>query len=87
MSLSRHGTSTLAYEVTNIERLGFWLLVDDKEYFVAFSDYPVFKQATIEQMLGVERLSPSQFRWPALDADIELEALENPSQFTLKYTP
>jgi hypothetical protein len=38
-------------------------------------------------MLGVERLSPSQFRWPALDADIELEALENPSQFTLKYTP
>ncbi|HRP69670.1 MAG TPA: DUF2442 domain-containing protein [Turneriella sp.] len=87
MNSLQHETNTLAYEVTNIERLGFWLLIDDKEYFIAFAEYPVFKQATVEQILSVERLSPSQFRWPALDADIELEALDNPSQFTLKYTP
>ncbi|MBV6494795.1 MAG: hypothetical protein LDLANPLL_02832 [Turneriella sp.] len=73
------------FEVTNIERLGFWLLVDDKEYFITFADYPVFKRATVEQLHEIKRIAPSQFHWPTLDADIELEALDNPSQFTLEY--
>lgn len=85
MTSSTHGTNTLAYEVTNIERGGFWLLVDDKEYFVAFDDYPIFRSATVDQILRVERSSPEQFHWPALDADIELAALENPTQFVLRY--
>jgi len=36
-------------EVTNVHTTGFWLLVDDREYFVPFEDYPVFREATVAQ--------------------------------------
>ncbi len=85
MSSNQPGSSISHSEVTNISAAGFWLLVDDKEYFIPFEDYPVFRQATVAQIYGVERLSPMQFSWPELDADIELEALEHPEQFPLIY--
>jgi hypothetical protein len=83
MSLNLPGIAISDNEVTSIGATGFWLLVEDKEYFVPFSNYPVFQTATIEQIFNVKRLGPGQFHWPALDADIELDALENPDQFPL----
>jgi hypothetical protein len=44
------GQTFLSNEITNIEQLGFWVLVDDKEYFVPFADYPVFLGASIQQI-------------------------------------
>ena len=83
MSSNLPGIAISDNEVTSIGPTGFWLLVEDKEYFVPFSDYPIFQAATKEQIFNVERLGPGQFHWPALDADIELEALENPDRFPL----
>ncbi len=83
MSSGQPGTSMSHSEVTNISAAGFWLLVDDQEYFVPFQDYPVFRVATVAQIYAVERSSPAQFSWPELDADIELDALEHPEQFPL----
>ena len=71
--------------MTNIGATGFWLLVDDKEYFVPFDDYPVFWEATVAQIYAVQRLGPAQFHWPVLDADIELEALEYRERFPLVF--
>lgn len=85
MILSKNGTGILEYEITNIERLGIWLLADDKEYFIKFEDYPALKKASIEQILNVKRIGPTQFRWPDIDEDIELEALEYPEKYILKY--
>ncbi len=85
MSLKRPGTSTLDSEVTNIAATGFWLLVDDAEYFIPFSDYPAFLQASVEQIFAVERIGPRQFHWPELDTDIELDALEHPERFPLTW--
>ncbi len=82
MSLKARGINTFS-EVTNIEAFGFWLLAEDHEYFVPFSDYPVFKNATIEQILNLQCLAPGQYHWPDLDADIELEALQNPERYPL----
>jgi hypothetical protein len=79
------GIATSQYEITSITRAGFWLLVDDREYFVPFSDYPVFVQATVAQIHEIERLSPRQFHWPRLDADVELDALEHPEQYPLRF--
>ncbi len=45
----------------DITALGFWLWVDDQEYFVPFADYPVFQNATVAQIYGVERLGLTQF--------------------------
>jgi hypothetical protein len=69
--------------VTNIDAHGFWLLVDDAEYFVPFADYPVFATATVEQIFAVQPLGPRQFHWPELDVDVELDALETPERYPL----
>ena len=85
MSLELPGVVTSVSEVTDITAKGFWLWVDDREYFVPFDDYPVFLDATVAQIYAVERLGPEQFYWPALDADIELAALETPAHYPLQF--
>lgn len=69
--------------VSHIGTLGFWLLADDREYFVPFADYPVFQSAKTEQIFNVQRIASGQYHWPDLDADIELEALEYPEYYPL----
>ena len=85
MSSSQPGTSISPSEVTNIEPLGFWVLVDDREYFVPFADYPVFQDASIQQIFQMQRVSPTQLHWAELDADIEIDALEQPEQDPLVF--
>jgi hypothetical protein len=70
---------------TIVAHLGFWLLADDQEYFVPFSDYPVFNRATVAQIYAIQRLGPRQFHWPQLDADIELDALEHRERYPLQF--
>jgi hypothetical protein len=85
MSSKKPGTDTSPSEVTSIGPLGFWLLVEDEEFFVPFREYPVFRSAPVEQIFDVQRLSPTQFHWPSLDADIELEALRAPEKYPLTW--
>ncbi len=85
MNLETPGVATSYSEVTNISQTGFWLLVDDREYFVPFDDYPQFNGATVAQIFAMQQISPTQFYWPDLDIDIELDALENPEQFLLMF--
>jgi len=88
-TIYRGGTVTFHCEVTSIDELGFWILVEKdgelKEYFVPFSDYPGFRKATVEQIFAVEQSSPKQLRWAELDEDIELDALENPENYPLVF--
>ena len=79
------GTTTYASEVTSVGRDGFWLISSDREYFVSYQDYPVFKRATIEQFYEMQEIAPGQLRWESLDVDIEIEALEHPERFPLKF--
>jgi hypothetical protein len=85
MISSPPGISISTSLVTNIDAHGFWLLVDDAEYFVPFADYPVFAAATVEQIFAVQQPGPRQFHWPDLDADVELDALETPERFPLVF--
>ena len=72
-SLETSGTSTSSSEVTEIGAHGFWVLVDEREYFVPFQDYPVFLIASVQQVFHMERIGPRQLYWEELDADIELD--------------
>ena len=71
-------------EVTNIQRTGFWVMVDYNEYFVAFDEYPDFKKATVAQIHGLRR-SKGGLHWDELDVDIEIEALKHPDQYPLMF--
>jgi hypothetical protein len=40
-------------EVTNVSKHGFWLLLDDEELFLPFTEFPWFKDASIGKLLNV----------------------------------
>lgn len=77
------GTNTSA-EVTHISKSGVWLLSGDKEFFMAYEDFPWFKNAPVGKILNVEEPSPGHFHWPDLDVDLTPEIIDNPHRFPLK---
>jgi hypothetical protein len=58
------GTTTLAAEVTNVSSHCIWLLVDDEELALPYSEFPWFKAATIQQIINVLRPSAEHLYWP-----------------------
>lgn len=79
------GKSTSRVEVSNIDVHGFWLYVEDKEYFLPFEEYPWFKNAKVKEILNVRLLHGCHFYWPGLDVDLELTCLASPDKYPLKY--
>ncbi|MBK7954692.1 MAG: DUF2442 domain-containing protein [Candidatus Accumulibacter sp.] len=71
------GTKISAAEVTHVSINGFWLLPGDEELLLPFSEFPWFRQATIEW--------PSQDHlfWPLLDVDLSVESIRHPESFPL----
>ena len=78
-----HGSITLAVEVSHVSRHCFWLLLGDEELAVPFTEVPWFRQATIEQLLDVERPTEDHLRWPQLDIDLSVESIRQPDAFPL----
>ena len=85
MKLKKHGESTSTIEVTNIDSMGFWILVSSKEHYLSFSDFPWFMDASIKQITHIEKESESHLYWPDLDVDLTLEMIESPEAYPLKY--
>ena len=77
------GKSTLAAEVTQIDIQGIWILIDDKESFLSFENFPWFKNATISAIHNVELLNARHLYWPDLDIDLAIESIEHPERFPL----
>ncbi len=77
------GTSTLVAEVTHVSSNGFWLLLGEEELLVAFSEFPWFREATIEQLLMVEWPTRDHLYWPLLDIDLSVESIRHPEKFPL----
>lgn len=77
------GKSTSAAEVTNVSPNGFWLLLDGTEMFVEFRLFPWFRDASIRQIVNVERPSAHHLHWPELDVDLAVESLTDPARYPL----
>ncbi|GBE09233.1 hypothetical protein BMS3Bbin11_01799 [bacterium BMS3Bbin11] len=84
MSSLAHGNSTSAVEVTNISSHGVWLLTQGKELFLAYDDFPWFKNQPIKKIINVEAQSVNHFYWPDIDVDLTVESIEHPERFPLK---
>ena len=78
------GAATSEAEVTNISKHGFWLLVDDRELFLPFAEFPWFKRAPIEAILRLDRPTAGHLHWPDLDIDLSLNSIEHPERYPLK---
>ena len=77
------GTATSEAEVTNISQHGFWLLLDGRELFAPFEEFPWFKQAPVHAILNLERPNPGHLYWPDLDVDLAVESIRHPEKFPL----
>lgn len=77
------GATTLEAEVTNISGHGFWVLLGDEELPVPYEQFPWFRNATVEQILTVERPTENHLYWPQLDLDLSVESLRRPEAFPL----
>jgi hypothetical protein len=77
------GQDTLAVEITNVSKYGFWLLLGGEELFVPFSSFPWFRDAPIGKLTEVELPSPHHLYWPALDVDLAVDSIRHPEQFPL----
>ena len=75
--------NTSAIEVSLVSNQGFWLLADNEELFLAYADFPWFKEATIAQIINVQRPSADHLYWPSLDIDLSVESVRDPSKFPL----
>ena len=84
MRSSALGNNTSACEVTHVSLHGIWLLAHDEELFMSYTDFPWFKEQTIEAVLNVEELSSDHYYWPVIDVDLTKEIIKNPDRFPLK---
>lgn len=83
MSSAPLGAPTSAIEVTNVSAHGLWILVGEEEFFLAFDDFPWFRDAPIGKIIHITEPSPGHYYWPDLDIDIGLETIRHPDRFPL----
>lgn len=77
------GASTLAAEVTHISAHGIWVLLDNEELPMPYTEFPWFKTATIEQITTLERPTQDHLYWPLLDVDLSVSSVRKPEAFPL----
>jgi len=73
--------------VTHISKHGFWLLLEERESFLPFENFPWFKDAPVSAILNVQLLNARHLFWPDLDVDLAVESIEHPEHFPLVAKP
>ena len=83
MKSALHGKPTSDIEVTNVSSHGFWLFLDDRELFVAFEQFPWFREVSIRELVNVQHPHPHHLYWPDLHIDLAVESIEDPEKYPL----
>lgn len=82
--LKKPGKLTLHnIEIQGISKHGLWVLINEHEFFLPFTKYPWFVNATITQIYDVQLLHQKHLYWPTLDIDLELDSLKYPDSYPL----
>jgi hypothetical protein len=69
--------------VTHLSQYGICLLVDERDMFLSFDNFPWFKDASVSAVLNVQLPHSNHLHWPDLDIDLALESIEHPERFPL----
>ena len=83
MKSARRGVDISSVEVTNISRHGFRLLIDAREVFLSFKDFPWFRDTSIGEISNVQRPHPHHLYWPDLDIDLAVDSVDHPERYPL----
>lgn len=80
----RGASTSRKAEVSNISAHGFWILVDNRELFLPFEEFPWFKDASVAAISRLERPQPHHLYWPDLDVDLTIDSIEHPEKYPLR---
>lgn len=83
MKSSKAGEIILDIEVTNISQFGFWLMIDETEYFLSFQSFPWFTDARISDISNIKRLSENHLYWENLNVDLTIDMIKTPANYPL----
>ncbi len=83
MKSENTGIVTSGVEVLNVSPNGFWLCVAGREFFLAYDEFPWFRNATLAQLFKVELLHQTHLYWPDLDVDLDLDRVAQPEKYPL----
>lgn len=84
MKSIRRGKNISEANIQNISEFGIWMLIQNSEYFLSYSEFPWFKSASVQEVYNFEFLHEQHLYWPDLDIDLSLESLAKPENFPLK---
>lgn len=83
--LKNPGKNISKAEIQNVSHHGIWILIDEQEFFMPFTEFPWFLKATIEQIYTLNFFHNKHLHWPLLDVDIDVQSLKHPGEYPLKY--
>ena len=69
--------------VGKISALGFTLLTSRGEIFLAFEDFPWFKDVQENKIANVQEIAPYHYYWADLDIDLTHEIIKHPKRFPI----
>ena len=72
-------------QVQGVLKDGLWMLVQGREYFLPFAQYPWLRTASVSTLQRVELLHSHHLYWPDLDVDVAVESLEHPERYPLMF--
>lgn len=62
---------------------GFWLIINQQEFFLDYKNFPWFKNQTLSAIFNVEFSQRTHLFWPDLDVDLDLDSIKNPEKYQL----
>ena len=83
MRSAKLGKSTSAVELANVSIHGMWILLEDRELYLPFEQFPWFRNGSIGQLANIERPQPDHLYWPDLDVDLTVESIQHPEKYPL----
>ena len=83
MKSSLRGKRISEPRVADVSKSGFVLALGQRNIVVSYADFPFFRGASERALRNVRAPFPDHVRWPSLDVDLEVEALEHPARFPL----
>lgn len=86
MSPTIKNSTSSANIIQGISQKGIWILVNNQEFFLSFSEFPWFLKSTVEQIYNLELIHGKHLHWPEIDVDVEIDSLKSPGAYPLQYS-
>lgn len=81
MDSQKQSNTPLKVEITGISSHGVSIVLNGRELFMAYTNFPWFREQPVKNLLNVEEPTPGHFHWPDIDVDLSIEMIEHPERY------